>query len=200
MTASGRTTTTFGTTDALRVSQTRPVEYPSDHLGPVGTPQGLKWGTGQPVDFYTYAVCAVCMLGRGAVVMHFVSGVASVDLSGWGDFAVVIGAATAALLGLLFVAVSIRVETIAKSAELGNRSAQTMALLLTGLLAAALLAVPDQRKWVLGLEYLVLALVITGTALALDRRAGGQSGRETGRRLDAINPTIVTCSSSPQSS
>jgi hypothetical protein len=30
-------------------------------------------------------------------------------LSGWTDFAVVIGAATAALLGLLFVAVSIRV-------------------------------------------------------------------------------------------
>jgi hypothetical protein len=56
------------------------------------------------------------------------------------------GAATAALLGLLFVAVSIRVETIAKSAELRNRSAQTLTLLLTGLLVAALLAVPDQRK------------------------------------------------------
>jgi hypothetical protein len=59
------------------------------------------------------------------------------------------GAATAALLGLLFVAVSIRVETIAKSAELRNRSAQTLTLLLTGLLAAVLLAVPDQRKWAL---------------------------------------------------
>ena len=54
-------------------------------------------------------------------------------MSGWGDFAVVTGAATAALLGLLFVAVSIRVETIAKSAELRNRSAQTLTLLLTGL-------------------------------------------------------------------
>jgi len=45
-------------------------------------------------------------------------------LNGWGEFAVVMGAATAALLGLLFVAVSIRVEIIAKSAELRNRSAQ----------------------------------------------------------------------------
>jgi hypothetical protein len=53
---------------------------------------------------------------------------------------------------LLFVAVSIRVETIAKSAELRNRSAQTLTLLLTGLLIAALLAVPDQRKWTLGAE------------------------------------------------
>jgi len=67
------------------------------------------------------------------------------------------GAATAALLGLLFVAVSIRVETIAKSAELRNRSAQTLTLLLTGLLVAALLAVPDQRKWARGGEYVVLA-------------------------------------------
>jgi hypothetical protein len=68
-------------------------------------------------------------------------------VSGWGDFAVVMGAATASLLGLLFVAVSIRVETIAKSAELRNRSAQTMTLLLTGLLAAVLLAVPRAEGW-----------------------------------------------------
>jgi hypothetical protein len=115
-------------------------------------------------------------------------------LSGWGDFAVVMGAATAALLGLLFVAVSIRVETIAKSAELRNRSAQTLTLLLTGLLVAALLAIPDQRKGALGAEYLALALVVTGVALTLDRRAGSQSASAIGRRLDAINPTVVTCS------
>jgi len=104
------------------------------------------------------------------------------------------GAATAALLGLLFVAVSIRGETIASSAELRNRSAQTLSLLLTGLLITALLAVPDQPKWTLGVEYLVLALVVTGVAVILNRRAGPQSGSALGRRLDAINPTFVTCS------
>jgi hypothetical protein len=104
------------------------------------------------------------------------------------------GAATASLLGLLFVAVSIRVETIAKSAELRNRSAQTLTLMLCGLLVAALLAVPDQPKWVLGAEYLVLALVVTGVALMLDRGAGSQGGSEIGRLLDAINPAFVTCS------
>jgi hypothetical protein len=115
-------------------------------------------------------------------------------LSDWGDFAVVMGAATAALLGLLFVAVSIRVETIAQSAELRNRSAQTGALLLTGLLVAALLAVPDQRKWALGAEYFVLAVVVTGVALILDRRAGQQNVSDFGRLLDAHNPTFITCS------
>ena len=68
-----------------------------------------------------------------------------------------------------------------------------MTLLLTGLLAGVLLAVPGQRKWALGAEYLALALVV-GVALVLDRRAGDQGGSGLGRRLDAINPTFVTCS------
>lgn len=55
------------------------------------------------------------------------------------------GGATGALLGLLFVAVSIRAEPISRSSELRNRSAQTMALLLTGLLTSALLTVPAQE-------------------------------------------------------
>jgi hypothetical protein len=106
---------------------------------------------------------------------------------------VVVGAATAALLGLLFVAVSIRVEPIAKSAELRDRSAQTLTL-RNGLLAAVLLAVPDQPQWALGAEYLTLALVVAGVALMLDRRAGSQDDSAIGRLLDAINPTVVTCS------
>jgi hypothetical protein len=115
-------------------------------------------------------------------------------MSGWADFAVVIGGATAALLGLFFVAVSIRVDAIAASPELRNRSAQTAALLLTGLLAAALLAVPGQRTWVLGAECLVLAALAAGVALVLDRRAGTPSGNALGRRLDSLNPTMLTCS------
>jgi hypothetical protein len=104
------------------------------------------------------------------------------------------GAATASLLGLLFVAVSIRVETITTSNELRNRTTQTLTLLLTGLIAAVLLTVPDQRKWALGVEYLVLALVVTAVALILDRRAGRQDRSAIGRLLDATNPTVFTCS------
>jgi hypothetical protein len=111
--------------------------------------------------------------------------------------AVVMGAA--ALLGLLFFAVSIRVETIARSTELRNRSAQTrsaqtLTLLLRGLLSSALLAVPDQRDWTPVAEYLALALVAIGVAFSLDRWAGSQSGSTIARLLDAINPTSVTCS------
>jgi len=67
-------------------------------------------------------------------------------------------------------------------------------MLLTGLLIGVLLAVPDQREWALGIEYLVLALVVAGVAMILDRRAATQSRSLIGRRLGSINPTVVTCS------
>lgn len=114
-------------------------------------------------------------------------------LSGWGDFAAVMGTATGALVGLLFVAVSIQVETIAKSPRLRNRSAQTLTLLLTGLLVAALLTIPDQPQWALGAEFLALALFVAGVTLMLNRWAGSPSGRIE-RVLDVMNPTLTTSS------
>ena len=49
----------------------------------------------------------------------------------WSTFAVVAGGAAAGVTGLLFVAVSIRIDVIAKSQELRNRAAQTLALFVT---------------------------------------------------------------------
>jgi hypothetical protein len=47
----------------------------------------------------------------------------------WVAFATVAGAAAASLTGLLFVAVSIRIEVIGRSPELRNRAAQILLLL-----------------------------------------------------------------------
>jgi uncharacterized protein YybS (DUF2232 family) len=55
-------------------------------------------------------------------------------------------------------------------------------------------AVPDQRKWILGAEYLVVGLVVIGVALVLDRRAGTQRGSVVGGAWTRSNPTFVTCS------
>jgi len=46
----------------------------------------------------------------------------------WDSFAVVVGGASGALLGLLFVAISIRLEVIVASSELRSRAAQTLVL------------------------------------------------------------------------
>jgi hypothetical protein len=115
-------------------------------------------------------------------------------VSGWADFAIVTGGATAALLGLLFVAVSLRIEVIARSDEVRGRSAQTLSLLLTGLLTAVLLTVPEQPRWVLGLEYLALAVATAIAAITLVPSTKHASERSRLMRiLDVTTPNITTC-------
>jgi len=108
-------------------------------------------------------------------------------------FSTVAGGATAALLGLLFVAVSIRVEVIASSVELRNRAAQTGVLFLAGLLASLLLVIPEQKRW-LGIEFLVLAGATGATILALGRKADRAATRSRlAHLLDAATPNLTTC-------
>ena len=116
----------------------------------------------------------------------------------WSTFATVAGGAAAGLTGLLFVAVSIRVGVIAKSQELRNRAAQTLALFVTVLFVAVLLSIPDQSVRVLGVELIGLAVIIGGGMVALDRRAKvdpsprGASTHVVALILDAVAPNALT--------
>ena len=83
-------------------------------------------------------------------------------MESWATFATVVGAAAAGLTGLLFVAVSIRADVIAKSVELRNRAAQTLSLFVTVLLTAIVLAIPGQDYGPLGAELITLAVVLGG--------------------------------------
>jgi hypothetical protein len=119
-------------------------------------------------------------------------------LEKWSTFAGVAGGAAAALTGLLFVAVSIRTDVIAKSQALRNRAAQTLALFFTVLVIAILLSIPDQSFRLLGAELIVLAL-ITGVGLTvLGRRARGAqdpadaTATAVASILDAVSPTYTT--------
>jgi hypothetical protein len=114
-------------------------------------------------------------------------------LQAWETFAGISGTAAAALTGLLFVAVSIRIAYIAKSQELRNRAAQTLSLFGTVLIVSLLIAIPRQASATLGAELVVLA-VITGAGLyILDRRAkGDRSSQAIAPVLEAVTPTTVT--------
>ena len=115
-------------------------------------------------------------------------------VDGWDSFAQVTGAAAAALIGLLFVAVSIRINVIARSSDLRNRAAQTLSLLGIVLLVAIALSLPDQHRWVVGVEIIFVALVAAVTIRLLDRRANKQkSEQQIAHILDAISPNIVVC-------
>jgi len=111
----------------------------------------------------------------------------------WGTFAAISGAAAAALIGLLFVAVSIRIAPIAQSQELRNRAAQTLSLFGTVLIISVLLAIPGQGYRTLGAELVVLA-VITGAGLyILSRRAkGDRSNQAITPILEAVSPNTVS--------
>jgi hypothetical protein len=122
----------------------------------------------------------------------------NVRLEKWGTFATVVGGAAAGLTGLLFVAVSIQIRVIAKSAELRNRAAQTLGLFLTVLFIAILLSIPDQSERLLGVELVVLALLTGAGHLALDARAkvdtdpGDARVHAVAAILDAVAPNAVT--------
>jgi hypothetical protein len=118
-------------------------------------------------------------------------------LEKWATFATVAGGAAAGLTGLLFVAVSIRVDVIAKSQELRTRAAQTLALFVTVLFIAVLLSIPDQAQAVLGSELIALGLLNGAVNLALNRRAlsspaAGGAERAVAVLLDAVAPNAVT--------
>lgn len=92
-------------------------------------------------------------------------------MTGWFDFSVVTGGAAAALMGLLFVAVTLRIDTVAAAPDLRSRAAQTLTLFAVALVAAILVTVPGQRPRLLGLELAGLAALGGVAMLALNRRA-----------------------------
>jgi hypothetical protein len=110
----------------------------------------------------------------------------------WGTFATITGTAAAALTGLLFVAVSIRIGYIAGSPELRDRAAQTLLLFAMVLVVSALIVIPGQTYTTLGGELIGIAVLSAAILRLLDRaaRSGGDS-EPLARMLDAAAPNGV---------
>ncbi|HTT93741.1 MAG TPA: hypothetical protein VMF55_03660 [Solirubrobacterales bacterium] len=85
----------------------------------------------------------------------------------WKDLFVAMAGASAALAGLLFVAVSINVERIVSYKGLPERGMETLALLLTVLVVSIAGLMPGQSHVAFGLELLGIAAVLLATLLAL---------------------------------
>lgn len=114
-------------------------------------------------------------------------------MESWEEFAVVTGGASAALTGLLFVAVSIRLDAIAASVDLRCRAAQTLTLFLAITLVAVLFAIPRQPEWLFGVELFILAISGGTILFLLDRRAQrDQDQQKVSQLLDAISPNVLT--------
>jgi modulator of FtsH protease len=87
------------------------------------------------------------------------------EIEAWSDFFVATAGATAALAGLLFVAVSINLERILSLPGVADRALGTLVLLLGALLVAILALAPGQSDLAAGLEIAgtgAMAVAVTG--------------------------------------
>lgn len=76
--------------------------------------------------------------------------------AGWENFFVATAGASAALAGLLFVAISVNIQRILSIQHMPGRAGQTLMYLLATLLASLLGLVPGQTRLWLGSELLVV--------------------------------------------
>lgn len=89
------------------------------------------------------------------------------DPSQWTDLFVATTGASAALAGLVFVAVSINIERILKYKGLPERALETVLLLLGVLLVSVVGLIPGQSHVALGVELLAVSLGIGGAIARL---------------------------------
>jgi modulator of FtsH protease len=121
------------------------------------------------------------------------------DPGQWHDLFVAVAGASAALLGLLFVAVSINLERILGFKGLPERALETLMLLLGVLLVSIVGLMPGQGHVALGLELLAIATTMTVIAVRLPVLTGDGSGHEEltwklsrwSVRLAAVGPLWV---------
>ncbi|HEX7279052.1 MAG TPA: hypothetical protein VF255_05430 [Solirubrobacterales bacterium] len=119
------------------------------------------------------------------------------DPSEWSDLFVATAGASAALAGLVFVAVSINVDRILKFRGLPERGLETVLLLLGVLLASIFCLIPGQSEVPLGLELLGLGLVLGAITVRLPTVSeGGDQGESLiltrwGLRGLAIVPLLL---------
>jgi modulator of FtsH protease len=129
--------------------------------------------------------------------------VTAYDPSQWSDLFVATAGASAALAGLVFVAVSINIERILKYRGLPERALETVLLLLGVLLVSVIGLIPGQSHVALGLELLFVTLILGAViarlptiheAAAVERRAwlwGRWSVRAAGTLPLLIGATSV---------
>jgi hypothetical protein len=100
------------------------------------------------------------------------------DPEQWHDLFVASAGASAALLGLLFVAVSINLERILAYEGLPERALETLLLLLSVLIISIVGLIPAESTVALGLELLVTAAIVAVIVFRLPGTNAVETGKE----------------------
>jgi modulator of FtsH protease len=109
----------------------------------------------------------------------------------WESFAGGLAAVAGALTGLVFIAVSVRVDTLSRSLTLRARAAQTLVLLTTSAVVALIVLAP-QPDGALGGELIGWA-ILSGVLMAvLAHRASRHSDHSVERFIEQFSPNLTT--------
>jgi hypothetical protein len=87
----------------------------------------------------------------------------------WSDFNVAVAGATAALAGLLIVAMSVNIERILAARGVLSRAGAAVGALVLAVIASCLCLVPTQPVWAFGAETLIGAVLVGAMAVAAMR-------------------------------
>ena len=112
----------------------------------------------------------------------------------WGNFAVITGSSAGALTGLLFVAVSLNRERIARHPALRAQAGQTLVIFMLPLLLSLLLVLPERSATALGAWLIVLAAAAAVTLTAIGRGkqpVGDDLEDRLARLIDRASPIML---------
>ena len=110
----------------------------------------------------------------------------------WTDFSVAVVGASAALTGLLFVAVSINIEQILAVDTLAGRALSTMIFFVVPLVVGTLVLVPGQSPTALGVELIGTGVVAGGGLLRINRPVNrGELEPRSGWLLIRFVPSVT---------
>ncbi len=96
-------------------------------------------------------------------------------MEAWHDFLITVAGASAALVGLLFVGLSINLDQLLEIPHLLLRAAASLLTLTSTLIISCLLLAPDASLAVYGLSILVVSLATWGAVTYLGIRAVGRA-------------------------
>lgn len=96
-------------------------------------------------------------------------------ISAWESFALAHVGASAALLGLVFVGISINLRDIIGSGVLVHRAAEAVILLGSVLVTATVVLIPGQRDGVVGAELILLGAALFAVVFHIQRDAATQT-------------------------
>jgi hypothetical protein len=109
--------------------------------------------------------------------------------AGWGELFLAEAGASAALAGLLFVAISINLTKILEVRGLVGRAGEAIVLLVAVLIVSTLVLVPEQPRAALGTELLVTGLLAWSILVVIHLKA--VRGRIGAVRIGPSRPVLV---------